>query len=94
MDETFGELVDAGIDTRRACKLVGRARSTHYWRRKPKAVPAVRAPRPRPANALDGEERDRILALLRDPAFVDKAPAQVWACLLDQGTYLCSVSTM
>ena len=29
-----------------------------------------------------------------DPAFVDKAPAQVWACLLDQGTYLCSVSTM
>jgi putative transposase len=91
MDETFGELVDAGVDTRRACKLVGRPRSTHYWRRKPKTV-TVRAPRP--ANALDDAERDRILALLRDPAFVDKAPAQVWACLLDQGTYLCSVSTM
>lgn len=94
MDETFGELVDAGVDTRRACKLVGRPRSTHYWRRKPRTVLTQRASRPRPANALHDEERERILALLRDPAFVDKAPAQVWACLLDQGTYLCSVSTM
>jgi putative transposase len=32
--------------------------------------------------------------LLRDPAFVDKAPAQVWAPLLDDGIYLCSESTM
>lgn len=94
MDETFGELVDAEVDTRRACKLVGRSRSTHYWRCKPRTVPALRAPRPRPANALESEEREQILALLRDPAFVDKAPAQVWARLLDQGTYLCSVSTM
>jgi putative transposase len=94
MDETLGELVDAGVDTRRACKLVGRPRSTHYWRRGPKSAPTQRAPRPRPANALDDEERARILALLRDPAFVDKAPAQVWARLLDDGIYLCSVSTM
>jgi putative transposase len=93
MDETFGELIGVGVDTRRACTLVGRPRSTHYWRRKPKSV-TVRASRPRPANALGDEERGRILTLLRDPSFVDKAPAQVWACLLDQGTYLCSVSTM
>ena len=26
--------------------------------------------------------------------FVDKAPAQVWATLLDEGTYLCSIRTM
>src|SRR5699024_2116804 len=26
--------------------------------------------------------------------FRDKAPRQVWAALLDEGTYLCSVSTM
>ncbi len=32
--------------------------------------------------------------LLHDPAFVDKAPAQVWARLLDDGVYLCSQSTM
>ena len=95
MEETFAELIDAGVDVRRACKLVGRARSTHYWRARPRpAVPALRRPRPRPANALSDAERDLVRQLLRDPAFVDKAPAQVWACLLDQGAYLCSVSTM
>ena len=35
-----------------------------------------------------------MLELLRDPSFVDKAPAQVWARLLDDGIYLCSESTM
>jgi putative transposase len=95
MDETFAELVDAGVDVRRACRLVSRPRSTHYWRARPKpAVPAQRPPRPTPANALSEPERDRVLALLRDPAFVDKSPAQVWAGLLDDGIYLCSQSTM
>jgi putative transposase len=94
IEETFAALVDAGLDTRRTCKLLGRPRSTHYWRRRPKPALVQRAPRPRPANALSQPERDRVLALLRDPAFVDKAPAQVWACLLDQGIYVCSQSTM
>ena len=95
MDETFAELVDAGVDVRRACRLVGQPRSTHYWRRRRKpAVPAQRRPRPAPANALCPAERDRVRQLLRDPAFVDKAPAQVWAGLLDDGIYLCSESTM
>lgn len=94
IDETFAGLVNAGVDTRRACGLVGRPRSTYYWRRRPKPAPTQRAPRPTPANALSEPERDRVLALLRDPDFVDKAPAQVWARLLDQGVYLCSQSTM
>jgi putative transposase len=34
------------------------------------------------------------LAVLRHDDFVDKAPAQVWATLLDEGQYLCSESTM
>jgi putative transposase len=95
MDETFAELVDAGVDVRRACKFVGRPRSTHYWRARPRpAAAAERRARPRPANALSDAERDRVRELLRDPAFVDKAPAQVWARLLDDGIYLCSQSTM
>ncbi len=32
--------------------------------------------------------------LLHGPAFVDQAPATVYAQLLDQGRYLCSVRTM
>jgi putative transposase len=95
MDDAFAELVDARVDVRRACKLVGRPRSTHYWRVRPKpTVPVPHRPRPTPANALSVPERARVLALLRDPAFVDKAPAQVWAHLLDDGIYLCSESTM
>jgi hypothetical protein len=94
MADALAELVDAGVDVRRACKLVGRPRSTHHWRRRLKpAAPTQRRPRPRPANALSDAERDRVRALLRDPAFVDKAPAQVWAHLLDHGLYLCSQST-
>jgi putative transposase len=93
--EAFAELGEAGVDVRRACKLVGRPRSTHYWRARPRpAAAAPRRPRPRPANALSDAERARVRELLRDPAFVDKSPAQVWARLLDDGTYLCSESTM
>ena len=32
--------------------------------------------------------------LLREPPFVDLAPAEIYASLLDQGTYHCSIRTM
>jgi putative transposase len=35
-----------------------------------------------------------VLATLHDERFCDQAPASVWATLLDEGDYLCSVSTM
>jgi len=35
-----------------------------------------------------------VVATLNEERFCDKAPAQVWATLLDEGTYLASVSTM
>ena len=35
-----------------------------------------------------------LLGALHCERFVDKAPAQVWATLLDEGTYLCSIRTM
>lgn len=44
--------------------------------------------------ALSEDERGRVLAVLNSARFVDKAPAQVWATLLDEGLYLCSISTM
>ena len=43
---------------------------------------------------MTGPERDLVLAVLDEDRFADKAPEQVWAVLLDQGRYLCSVSTM
>ena len=36
----------------------------------------------------------RVLDLLHSPRFVDKAPAAVYATLLDEGTYHCSIRTM
>src|SRR5208282_683911 len=44
--------------------------------------------------ALVAKERQVVLDLLREPRFVDLAPAEVYASLLDQGVYLCSIRTM
>jgi len=44
--------------------------------------------------ALSQEERQRALDTLHSPRFVDKAPRQVYATLLGEGEYLCSVRTM
>ena len=47
-----------------------------------------------PANRLSAAERLHILAVLDDPRFVDLPPIQIFAILLDEGRYLCSISTM
>ena len=46
-----------------------------------------------PPNKLSTRERAEILAVLNSPEFVDLAPLQVYAKLLDAGIYLGSVST-
>ena len=43
--------------------------------------------------ALAAAERHAILDMLHSERFTDTAPAEVWATLLDEGTYLGSVST-
>src|SRR5690625_5855370 len=50
--------------------------------------------RPEPANKLSAAEREQVLAVLHSDRFVDQAPQQIYATLLSEGTYLCSVSTM
>jgi transposase InsO family protein len=47
-----------------------------------------------PANKLTDAERRRVLEVLTSDRFVDLAPLQIYAQLLDEGVYLCSVSTM
>ena len=92
IDDHFDELAKLTC-TRRAAALLGRARATHYRRQKP-PVAGPPAPRPTPANALSETERRHVLSVLRSPEFCDLAPAQVWARLLDDGIYLCSIATM
>ena len=50
--------------------------------------------RPTPARALAACERQDIIDLLREPQYVDLAPAEIYASLLDQGVYHCSIRTM
>lgn len=47
-----------------------------------------------PVNKLTELERQLVLAVLTSDRFVDLAPLQIFAQLLDEGVYLCSVSTM
>jgi len=77
----------------RACALLGRSRAGHYRAQQPVVLGP---PRPRPAavNALSEAERAQVLAVLTSDRFVDKSVAQTWATLLDEGTYLCSQSSM
>ena len=79
--------------TKGACALLGASRATIYRRRRPRS-PRPPVLRPEPANKLTEAERQQILAVLRSEEFCDLAPAQVWARLLDDGIYLCSISTM
>jgi putative transposase len=80
-----------GLGVAPACQAVGLPRAT-YYRRLVARYP--RPPRPSPARSLRGEERQAVLELLHSKRFVDCAPAEVQATLLDEGTYLCSTRTM
>ena len=86
------EDLEAVTSTKQACVLLGASRATIYRRRRP-AVARPAAGRPEPANKLTDAERQHILAVLRSAEVCDLAPAQVWARLLDDGIYLCSISS-
>ena len=75
-----------------ACRALGVSRATFYRRRR--STPGHRQPRPTPARALCEAEREQVLDVLAGPRFVDRAPAEVVATLLDEGHYLCSERTM
>ena len=77
--------------TQPACRALGVARSTVYRRRRPRRP----APRPRPTpRRLAEPERRVVLDTLHSERFVNTAPAEVVATMLDEGTYLCSERTM
>jgi putative transposase len=44
--------------------------------------------------ALDSAEREAVLASLHEERFQNSAPAAVYATLLDEGQYHCSIRTM
>lgn len=75
-----------------ACAALSVARESFYRRQHPKGA-VLRRPRFVPRALLAGEWT-RVLSLLNDNRFADRAPAQVYATLLDKETSLCSIPTM
>ena len=80
------------VGTRAACQALALTRASFYRKLKPKED--LSNTRPTPERALSSQERQRVLDYLHSERFVDQAPQEVYATLLDEGTYLCSVRTM
>lgn len=86
----------AKIGMKRACETLGVSRSSLYRARlscKDQPHPTAQ-PRLAPAHALSCEEREQVRETLNSERFMDKAPRQVYAALLDEGRYLCHWRTM
>ncbi len=97
MTQTYVSLIAGGVSTRHAAVLTGMVRSTATRRHTAATAPTpvVSAPPAGdPVNKLTALERRRVLDVLTSDRFVDVAPLQIYAQLLDEGLYLCSVSTM
>ncbi len=78
-----------------ACAAPGVSRASVQRRRACLAKPPVALrPRQRPARALSVPQQQAVLNLLHAPRFADQAPAEIYACPLDEGVCHCSVRTM
>ena len=81
--------------TSAVCAATGVSRATvHRIRSRLSAPPAAARPRPRPVRALNDPQRQQVLDLLCTSRFADQAPAEIYATLLDEGVYHCSIRTM
>ena len=82
---------------RDVCQALGLSRASFY-----RALTGVSANAPQPIQAqprtscrsLTSAERQGVLDILYSERFADVAPPQVYATLLDEGQFACSVSTM
>ena len=82
------------VGTSKACQALEVPRASFYRWNKPVTSNQEPLPRPRPVRALTSNERHNVLDVLHSERFVDKPPAEVYATLLDEGNYLCSIRTM
>ena len=82
---------DVGI--LKACVALGVPRASYYRSPKPRTSMTQR-PRQRPPRALNNDERKQVKKILYSEQFADKSPYEVFATLLDEGRYVCSIRTM
>ena len=85
------------IGVTEACQALAIPRSSFYHHKQAAMSEKVspRCERPKPARALNEEEKQEVLDVLHSPRFRDSSPREVWATLLDEEQrFLCSVRTM
>jgi len=101
-----GEVIMTALDQLRplvgmkqACQALSVPRATWYRRSKRRAGLFPAAPfsakkQRHSTRALSGNEQSTVLACLHEERFQDGSPAQVYAALLDEGRFHCSIRTM
>ena len=83
------------VPTAPLCDALGVSRATLYRRHlAARTQTCGPKPRPTPSRALGPAERHQVLDVLHSERFVDTAPAEVVATLMDEKKYLCSARSM
>ncbi len=93
MKATVRELAQK-ITTKRACDVLGYPRSSYYRPPQKKTVGRQKRISTESPRAFPASERSIVEDTLNSERFIDCSPYQVYGVLLDEGEYLCSVSTM
>lgn len=81
------------VGKKAACEAMTVPRATFYRHMNPGSSEEEKS-RPVPVLALTDQEKKTVIDILHSERFQDKAPRQVYATLLDEGQYHCSVRTM
>lgn len=76
------------------CEALDIPRASFYHQQNKKDNTEPLMPRKRPKHSLSQSEQQIVLDTLHDSRFVDLAPPQVYAQMLEEGLYLCSIRTM
>ena len=92
MRTAIGDLTPT-VGVRAACEAFDFPRSSFYRKGFSGVVSPASAARFVP-RALDSAEREAVLSSLHEERFQDSSPAAVYATLLDEGRYHCSIRTM
>jgi putative transposase len=82
------------VPLRRACQALGVSSASLYRSRRTEPAPRKPLETPGERRALNAQEKTEVRETLNSERFVDQAPREIYATLMDEGRYLCSVSTL
>lgn len=91
---TAAEELSAIVGVNRACRDLSISRAGVYRRRRRRLSPPPVGRGRSSVRGLKDDEKSAVLACLHEERFQDCSPAQVYASLLDDGQYHCSIRTM